>query len=110
RFWLTAGLIVRSARRDKLTPANRLAQRAKVGFMRYEDASQAGAMTGDVVARDDTDHLAGNDFGPAIGNLITGSGTVSGATGTDMVGPGGHITAIAGAGGSDTSFDADGKL
>src|SRR5688572_3838809 len=78
--------------------------------MRYEDASQTGSMASDVNARDDTEHLAGNDFGPATGNLITGSGTVSGATGTDMVGPGGHITAIAGAGGSDNSFDANGNL
>jgi large repetitive protein len=53
--------------------------------MRYEDASQTGSMTSDVNARDDTDHLAGNDFGPATGNLITGSGTVSGAAGTDLV-------------------------
>ena len=72
--------------------------------MRYEDASQTGT---DVTARDDTEHLAGNDFGPATGNLITGTGTVSGATGTDS---GGTITAIAGAGGSDTSFDANGML
>ena len=66
--------------------------------MRYEDASQTGSMASDVNARDDTDHLAGNDFGPATGNLITGSGTVSGATETDMVGPDGQITAITGAG------------
>ncbi|HJS40330.1 MAG TPA: VCBS domain-containing protein, partial [Sphingomicrobium sp.] len=72
--------------------------------MRYEDASQIST---DVTARDDTEHLAGNDFGPATGNLITGTGTVSGATGTDS---GGSITAIVGAGGSDDSFDSNGML
>ena len=78
--------------------------------MRYEDASQTGSMTSEVAARDDTDHLAGNDFGPATGNLITGSGTISGAAGVDQAGPGAHITAIAGVGGSDNEFDASGKL
>ena len=78
--------------------------------MRYDDASQAGSIGSEMAARDDTEHLAGNDFGPATGNLITGSGTVSGVTGADMVGAGGQITAIAGPAGSDTSFDADGKL
>ena len=72
--------------------------------MRYEDASQIST---DVTARDDTEHLAGNDFGPATGNLLTGTGTVSGATGTDS---GGSIPAIAGAGGSDDSFDSNGML
>ena len=77
--------------------------------MRYEDASQ-GSISGDVTARDDTEHLAGNDFGPATGNIITGVGTVSGSAGTDMAGAGAHITAITGAGGSDNSFDANGNL
>src|SRR5436190_4490897 len=90
--------------------ASRPAHRAKVGIMRYEDASQTGSAGSDVNARDDSEHLAGNDFGPATGNLITGSGTVSGATGTDLAGAGAHITAIAGPGGSDDSFDASGKL
>ena len=75
--------------------------------MRYEDASQG--TSNDVSARDDTEHLAGNDFGPATGNIITGAGTVSGSAGADMA-AGAHITAIAGAGGSDTSFDASGNL
>jgi T1SS-143 domain-containing protein len=78
--------------------------------MRYEDASQTGSAGSDVSARDDSEHLAGNDFGPATGNLITGSGTVSGAAGTDSVGAGAHITAIAGPGGSDNTFDANGML
>jgi hypothetical protein len=78
--------------------------------MRYDDASQAGSNSDHVQARDDTEQLAGNDFGPATGNIITGAGTMSGSAGTDMSGPGGHITAISGAGGSDDSFDAAGNL
>src|SRR5687767_10169749 len=79
--------------------------------MRNEDASQLGstqAIAPD--ARDDADHLAAADYGPALGNTITGVGTITGATGTDMVdGGSGKIIAIEGAGGSDTSFSA-GKL
>ncbi|HET9398944.1 MAG TPA: DUF5801 repeats-in-toxin domain-containing protein, partial [Sphingomicrobium sp.] len=79
--------------------------------MRNEDASQSGmnqAIAPD--ARDDADHLAAADYGPALGNTITGVGTITGSTGTDMVDGGtGKIVAIEGAGGSDTSF-ADGKL
>jgi len=78
--------------------------------MRYDDASQTGSSNDHVEARDDTAHLAGNNFGPTTGNLITGVGTISGSTGADMSGPGGHITAISGMGGSDTTFDAQGHL
>ena len=74
--------------------------------MRNEDASQAGLNTGATLnARDDVDHLAAADYGPATGNAISGGGTVTGATGTDMVGSSqGRITEIEGAGGSDSSF------
>ncbi|MEO6580770.1 MAG: DUF5801 repeats-in-toxin domain-containing protein, partial [Sphingomicrobium sp.] len=76
--------------------------------MRYEDASQTGSSQID--ARNDADHLAARDYGPATGNVISGTGTITGSAGLDMVGTGtGKITAIDGAGGSDTSF-AGGKL
>ena len=78
--------------------------------MRYDDASQAGSATDHVSAHDDTAQLAGNDFGQTTGNIITGVGTLSGSAGADMSGPGAHITAITGAGGSDDSFDANGHL
>ena len=78
--------------------------------MRYEDASQAGLGQGALDANNDADHLAARDFGPATGNVISGTGTITGAAGLDMVGSGqGRITAIDGAGGSDTSFSG-GKL
>ncbi|MFS8086022.1 MAG: Ig-like domain-containing protein, partial [Acidobacteriota bacterium] len=72
--------------------------------MRYEDASQAGS--GQVDARNDADHLAARDYG----NVMSGTGTITGSAGLDIVGAGpGRITAIDGAGGSDTSFSG-GKL
>ena len=64
--------------------------------MRYEDASQTGAAGSDVNARDDAEHLAGNDFGPATGNLITGVGHHHRRRRHRHGGPGAHITAIAG--------------
>ena len=76
--------------------------------MRYEDASQTGS--GQVDARNDADHLAARDYGPATGNVISGTGTITGSAGLDVVGAGlGRITAIDGAGGSDISFSG-GKL
>ena len=72
--------------------------------MRYDDASQTGSVADHVSAHDDTAQLAGNDYGQTAGNLITGAGTLSGAAGADVSGPGAHITAISGAGGSDDSF------
>ena len=76
--------------------------------MRYEDASQTGS--GQVDARNDADHMAARDYGTATGNVISGTGTITGAAGLDMVDAGqGQITAIDGAGGSDTSFSG-GKL
>ncbi|HVJ71795.1 MAG TPA: DUF5801 repeats-in-toxin domain-containing protein, partial [Sphingomicrobium sp.] len=78
--------------------------------MRNEDASQAGLNESNAVnARDDADHLAAKDFGPATGNLISGAGTINGSAGTDMGGADAKITAVEGAGGSDTTFAA-GKL
>lgn len=78
--------------------------------MRNEDASQAGlSQAGSIDARNDADHLAANEYGPATGNAISGAGTITGSTGTDMAGAGSRITAIEGAGGSDTSFSF-GKL
>ncbi|WP_309602557.1 DUF5801 repeats-in-toxin domain-containing protein, partial [Sphingomonas sp.] len=76
--------------------------------MRYEDSSQTGS--GQVDARNDADHLAARDYGSATGNVISGTGTITGSTGLDMVENGsGRITAIDGAGGSDSSFSG-GKL
>ena len=76
--------------------------------MRYEDSSHTGS--GQVDARNDADHLAARDYGPATGNVISGTGTITGSAGLDMVDSGaGKITAIDGASGSDSSFSA-GKL
>ncbi|HEX4913204.1 MAG TPA: DUF5801 repeats-in-toxin domain-containing protein, partial [Vicinamibacterales bacterium] len=73
--------------------------------MRNEDASQAGlTQAGAVNARDDADHLAANNYGPATGNAISGTGTITGSTGVDLAGSGAKITAIDGAGGHDDSF------
>ncbi len=78
--------------------------------MRNDDASQAGLnQAGAINARDDADHLAANEYGPATGNTITGAGTITGATGVDLAGGDARITAIEGAGGSDNSFSG-GKL
>ncbi|MCL6741878.1 DUF5801 domain-containing protein [Sphingomonas sp. RB56-2] len=77
--------------------------------MRYEDASHTGAFQGQgPVANDDTDQLAAGSKSSATGNLISGEGTQTGSTGADVA-TGGHITAIAGKGGEDSSF-AGGKL
>ena len=78
--------------------------------MRYEDASQAGLNESSAInARDDADHLAAKDFGPATGNLISGAGTINGSAGTDMGGADARIVAVEGSGGSDNTFSA-GKL
>jgi VCBS repeat-containing protein len=74
--------------------------------MRYEDASQSGSFQDQgPIARDDADQLAAGDRGPATGNLISGAGTETGATGADS-GTGARVTAVAGAGGQDNSFAA----
>ena len=72
--------------------------------MRYEDASHTGAFQGQgPIANDDTDQLAAGAKSSATGNLITGEGTQTGASGADSA-TDGHITAIAGKGGEDSSF------
>ena len=75
--------------------------------MRYEDASGAFQASGPI-ANDDADTLSAGQREPATGNLITGEGTQYGSSGADSA-AGGHITAIAGKGGEDSSFAA-GKL
>uniref|UniRef100_UPI00196851A5 DUF5801 repeats-in-toxin domain-containing protein n=1 Tax=Sphingomonas mesophila TaxID=2303576 RepID=UPI00196851A5 len=78
--------------------------------MQNQDASQSGLNQATALdARDDADHLAAADYGPALGNTITGVGTITGATGTDIDGVSGKITLVEGAGGSDSSFSG-GKL
>ncbi|HUQ71857.1 MAG TPA: hypothetical protein VM165_20165, partial [Planctomycetaceae bacterium] len=70
--------------------------------MRYDDASQTASMAADHApsARPDVDTLPPGSFGPATGNAITGTGTVSGVAGADMVSEGpGRIVAVEGAGG-----------
>ena len=77
--------------------------------MRYEDASHTGAFQGQgPIANDDSDQLAAGAKSTATGNLITGDGTQTGSVGADSA-TGGHITAIAGKSGEDTSFSG-GKL
>src|SRR3990170_2569210 len=82
--------------------------------MRYEDASATGsadqaATPSTLSALNDADVMLAGNYGPATGNAITGTGTISGIAGADMIGAGASITAIQGAGGTDTSFSA-GKL
>ena len=84
--------------------------------MRYDDASHAGSTAADhqPIARPDLDALAAGDYGPAAGNAITGTGTISGSAGADTVGDApGHIVEIHGAGGATTgsngSFQAAGE-
>ena len=69
--------------------------------MRYEDASHSGAFQGQgPIANDDLEIVAAGSKSSATGNLITGDGTQTGATGADAA-TDGHITAIAGKGGED---------
>lgn len=78
--------------------------------MRYEDASQTDSLSNELpVARDDSDALAAGARGPATGNVITGEGTQTGSVGADVLTTGAQITAIEGAGGSDSDL-AGGKL
>ncbi|RST30036.1 hypothetical protein HMF7854_03735 [Sphingomonas ginkgonis] len=71
--------------------------------MTYEDASKAP------VAHDDVDAIPARSHTLATGNAITGAGTVSGAAGADLVGPGGHIVMVQGAGGENGDL-AGGRL
>ncbi|MEO5810278.1 MAG: hypothetical protein ABIR51_09545, partial [Sphingomicrobium sp.] len=79
--------------------------------MRIEDLSQAGSTHADgqqgPVAHDDYDVIQAGAHVPAHGNAISGAGTVSGTAGADALGAG-HavITAISGAGGTDSSLTA----
>ena len=71
--------------------------------MTYDDASgsfsSAAGATPD--ARDDLDALAAGDMGPATGNAISGSGTLTGASGADLLAnPPGTVVAVEGAGGA----------
>jgi VCBS repeat-containing protein len=80
--------------------------------MRYEDASGTdsfsandAAQSSTLSAHNDADVILAGHFGPATGNTITGTGTVSGSAGADLIAAGhAHITAIQGAGGTDTTF------
>jgi VCBS repeat-containing protein len=80
--------------------------------MRYEDASHTGfstAQANDIEARDDTDTLAAGQRSAATGNVISGNGTDTGATGADQNAADARIIEIAGSQGADSSF-AGGRL
>jgi hypothetical protein len=70
--------------------------------MRYEDTSGSVSNSGTPEARDDADALPTGSNGPATGNVITGAGTLTGKAGEDVA-ANGHVVAIRGAGGTDTS-------
>jgi T1SS-143 domain-containing protein len=70
--------------------------------MRYEDTSGSVGNSGTPEARDDADALATGSNGPATGNVISGAGTLTGKAGEDSA-SNGHVVAIRGAGGTDTS-------
>ncbi|HET7709930.1 MAG TPA: VCBS domain-containing protein, partial [Sphingomicrobium sp.] len=68
--------------------------------MNYQDTS---SLTG-TDARSDADVIPAGSQAPAVGNTITGAGTVSGAAGADIIGSApGQVVAIQGAGGADDS-------
>ncbi|MFL6733299.1 MAG: VCBS domain-containing protein, partial [Sphingomicrobium sp.] len=71
--------------------------------MRYDDASQAGSTSDSApVARADIDSLAPGSMGPASGNVISGAGTETGASGADTVGDApAKVVELRGAGSSD---------
>ena len=80
--------------------------------MRYEDASGTGLFTASQAdapsilnANNDVDVILAGQYSPATGNAISGAGTVRGSAGADIIAAGqASITAIQGAGGTDTSF------
>jgi hypothetical protein len=75
--------------------------------MSYEDAAQNASPATDTgpIARPDVDALPPGGFGPATGNIITGAGTVTGASGADTVGaPPGAITEVTGRAGKRPSL------
>ena len=62
-------------------------------------------------ARADTDSIAAGAYGPETGNVITGDGTTSGASGADTKGAdGAAVSAISAGSASDSSFDGAGNL
>ncbi|MEQ7874804.1 VCBS domain-containing protein, partial [Sphingomonas sp. ASV193] len=77
--------------------------------MRYDDASSSNIhsgneTTGSLAAHNDLDIIPAHSSAPASGNVISGAGTFSGQAGEDALGAGrAHITAIQGAGGSDST-------
>ena len=79
--------------------------------MNYDDASSSQIAAGSAPdARPDIDALNAGDLGPAAGNVISGTGTITGAAGADSVSDGaGRIVALRGSSGTDSS-DADGSL
>ncbi|WP_432815625.1 DUF5801 repeats-in-toxin domain-containing protein [Sphingorhabdus sp.] len=60
-------------------------------------------------ARNDIDSLAGGTFGPELGNVLTGAGTISGLTGADTLGADGAAISgfRAGASGSFAAVDSN---
>ena len=84
--------------------------------MADSDASQAGSTPADTgpIARPDVDSRPAGSMGPASGNTITGSGTVTGQTGADTPGAGGaSVVEVHGAGGATSggagNFQASGQ-
>ena len=70
--------------------------------MNYQDTSGALGSSG-IDARNDADTIPMGDRGPAVGNVITGTGTVSGAAGADAVANGpAQVVELQGAGGIAT--------
>jgi len=69
------------------------------------DASQAGSNAADQgpIARPDVDSLPAGSMGPASGNAISGSGTITGLAGADTPGAGGaSVVEVHGAGGASS--------
>jgi VCBS repeat-containing protein len=62
-------------------------------------------------ARNDTDRVAAGSFAPETGNVLTGTGTTSGAAGADTPGAdGATLTGVRGGAGSEGSFSAPGTV
>ena len=77
--------------------------------MHYDDLNQADLSTDVTVARADVDGLPPGAIGPALGNAITGTDTITGQAGADSVAsPPATIVGIQGAGG--TTAQADGSF
>jgi hypothetical protein len=75
--------------------------------MSYEDVTQA-TPEATTLARADVDSLPPGVTGPASGNAITGTGTITGQAGADSVGdPPGHIIEVHGAGGASAGANGE---